>query len=115
MPTAVARTTSFRREVLPREGLQDAVELEEREEVGDADVVDANRVAGQRERMDARVVDAAPLAPVNPTGRPTETSLTLGLPRYRRRGTAQSSHFKRATRRNSLTFDVTSVAPRRRA
>ena len=32
-----------------------------------------------------------------------------------RRGTAQSSHFKPATRRNSLTLDVTSVAPRRRA
>ena len=35
--------------------------------------------------------------------------------RQRRRGTAQSSHFKPATRRNSLTLDVTSVAPRRRA
>ena len=46
-----------------------------------------------------------------------ETRALLGFltGSHQRRGTAQSSHFKPATCPNPRTFDVTSVAPRRRA
>ena len=45
-----------------------------------------------------------------------QRSGSLGVAwRTQRRGTAQSSHFRPATRTNSFALDVTSVAPRRRA